>query len=169
MRWLYNRTSLPEPGRRREEKGLYIGMLFVDTSESGSSGMLCFGLLLLQIRRDKTRFIREAVCKGGRAKKETMGCKRRREGIREKVPICRLIHEPAKSDQSALLTVTVTAKQAVDHPRVLKCGSIYWKSGSVCVESLRSLQAWRPKALVGRSDPSLVMPNALLDALMCLD
>jgi len=167
MRCLYNRTSLPEPSRRREEKGVYIGMLFVDTSESGSSVMLCFGLLLLQIRRDKTRFIREAVCKGGRAKKKTMGCKRRREGTREKVPICRLIHEPAKSDQSALLTVT--AKQAVDHPRVLKCGSIYWNYGSVCVESLRSLQAWRPTALVGRSDPSLVMPNALLDALMCLN
>jgi hypothetical protein len=113
-------------------------MLFVDTSKSGSSAMLCFGLLLLQVCSGRTRFIREAVCKGQGAKKRNNGVNGAEKGTREKVPKCRLIHEPGSSGQSALFTVT--AKRAVDLS-VVKCGSIYWNSGEtvgqrgVCGES----------------------------------
>jgi hypothetical protein len=65
----YNRVLLRRPSREKEEKGVYIYMLFVDTSESGNSSMLCFGLLLLQVVRNRTRFIYEAACKGQRARK----------------------------------------------------------------------------------------------------
>lgn len=39
----YNRILLRRPSREKEEKGVYTGMLFVDTSKSGKSVMLCFG------------------------------------------------------------------------------------------------------------------------------
>jgi hypothetical protein len=81
----YNRVLLRRPSREKEEKGVYICMLFVDTSKSGSSSTLCFGLLL-QVVRARTRFTHEAVCKGQGARKWNDGANGTEKGTHGKYP-----------------------------------------------------------------------------------